>query len=154
MRRGDEMYIVLYSPTGIHKVVEFLKTMYLVEGFTPVIVKPIGAAAQIGVPEAHKIAFKAGKPLIVLPELSDVSRILGASPVYYLSDEGEEKGFEEVFASSGNVAVVLNAGDVEPSRKELENVKTVWVKNFPKGLPAIALSGVIVYNALLLKTTR
>lgn len=154
MRRGDEMYIVLYSPTGIHKVVEFLKTMYLVEGFTPVIVKPIGAAAQIGVPEAHKIAFKAGKPLIVLPELSDVSRILGASPVYYLSDEGEEKGFEEVFASSGNVAVVLNAGDVEPSKKELENVKTVWVKNFPKGLPAIALSGVIVYNALLLKTTR
>jgi SpoU rRNA methylase family enzyme len=154
MRRGDEMYIVLYSPTGIHKVVEFLKTIYLVEGFTPVIVKPIGAAAQIGVPEAHKIAFKAGKPLIVLPELADVSRILGASPVYYLSDEGEEKGFEEVFASSGNVAVVLNAGDAEPSRKELENVKTVWVKNFPKGLPAIALSGVIVYNALLLKTTR
>jgi SpoU rRNA methylase family enzyme len=154
MRRGDEMYIVLYSPTGIHKVVEFLKTIYLVEGFTPVIVKPIGAAAQIGVPEAHKIAFKAGKPLIVLPELTDVSRILGASPVYYLSDEGEGKGFEEVFASSGNVAVVLNAGDAEPSRKELENVKTVWVKNFPKGLPAIALSGVIVYNALLLKTTR
>jgi len=33
MRRGDEMYIVLYSPTGIHKVVEFLKTIYLVEGF-------------------------------------------------------------------------------------------------------------------------
>jgi SpoU rRNA methylase family enzyme len=154
MRRGDEMYIVLYSPTGIHKVVEFLKTIYLVEGLTPVIVKPIGAAAQIGVPEAHKLAYKAGKPLIVLPELADVSRILGASPVYYLSDEGEEKGFEEVFASSGNVAVVLNAGDAEPSRKELENVKTVWVKNFPKGLPAIALSGVIVYNALLLKTTR
>lgn len=148
------MYIVLYSPTGIHKVVEFLKTMYLFEYFTPVIVKPIGAAAQIGIPEAHKIAFKTGKPLIVLPELSDVSKVLGASPVYYLSEEGEEKDFEEVFTVNTNAAVVLNAGDVEPSRKELENVKIVWIKKFPRGISSSALSGIIVYNALLSKTTK
>lgn len=148
------MYIVLYSPTGIHKVVEFLKTMYLYESFTPVIVKPIGAAAQIGIPEAHKIAFKTGKPLIVLPELSDVSKVLGANPVYYLSEDGEEKDFEEVFAANTSAAAVLNAGDVEPSKRELEGVKMVWIKKFPRGLPSSALSGIIVYNALLSKTTR
>ncbi|MEM1742129.1 MAG: RecB-family nuclease, partial [Desulfurococcaceae archaeon] len=65
------MYIALYNTSSIQRLVDFVKIVCSFRETIPVIIKPIGAAAQIGVPEAYKIIHRANRPLIVLSEITD-----------------------------------------------------------------------------------
>ncbi|AFL67231.1 RecB-family nuclease [Desulfurococcus amylolyticus] len=140
------MYIALYSPSSIQKLVDFIKTVYAIKGLVPVVIKPIGAAAQIGVPEAHKIAIKQGKPFIVLPEISDLSNVLGCSKILYINESGREVSLAEVLDLEERVAILVSSGEQEPSRKEVENTDSVWLREVPRGLPVTALIGILVYE--------
>ncbi|ADV65552.1 RecB-family nuclease [Desulfurococcus mucosus] len=140
------MYIALYSPSSIQKLMDFVKTVYVLDGLVPVVIKPIGAAAQIGVPEAHKVAIKQGKPLIVLPEVSDLRSVLGCERVFYIDESGVEAQLPEIVNTGGRVAILLGSGDQEPSRREVEGLEAVWPSNVPRGLPVTALTGVLVYE--------
>lgn len=143
-----ELYIALYSPSSVQKLLDFLKTVYTVKSLIPVIIKPFGAAAQVGIPEAHRIAYKLGKPLIVLPELSDLKGILKCDPLYYLSEEGQEVDFPTLLSGISNkrVALTLSSGEQEPSGKELEGFTTIWLREVPAGVPCTALAGILVYE--------
>lgn len=143
-----ELYVVLYSPSSVQKLLDFLKTVYAVNHAIPVIVKPFGAAAQIGIPEAHKVAYRLGKPLIVLPELSDLNHVLKCEALYYLTEDGKEIEFSQLVNEtlSKRVALVMGSGDREPSSKELERFSIVWLKEVPAGLPCTALTGIITYE--------
>lgn len=140
-----KMYIVLYSPSNVQKITDFLKTVYTVNHIVPVIVKPLGAAAQIGIPEAHRIAYKLNKPIIVLPEIRDLTEILKCEEIYYMDEHGEILDLKHVFEKDEKAAFVISAGDLEPSKKELENLKKIWPNNVPKGIPATALTGILIY---------
>ncbi|MEM0001062.1 MAG: RecB-family nuclease [Desulfurococcaceae archaeon] len=143
-----ELYIVLYSPSSVQKLLDFLKTVYAVNRPVPVIVKPFGAAAQIGIPEAHKVAYRLGKPLIVLPELADLSYVLRCDAFYYLTEDGKEVDFSQLVGEALNkrVALVMGSGDREPSGKELEGFEVIWLKGVPTGMPCTALTGIIAYE--------
>ncbi|MEM4541799.1 MAG: RecB-family nuclease [Desulfurococcaceae archaeon] len=146
------LHLVLYAPSSVQKLLDFLKTVYT-GNFTPVIVKPMGAAAQVGIPEAHKISYKLNKPLIVLPEISDLVNVLGCDCIYYISDEGEEIDPVDLVSggSCGKIAIMLSSGELEPSRRELEKAKIAWIKGVPRGMPSVAIAGIIVYELLKLK---
>jgi SpoU rRNA methylase family enzyme len=143
-----EMYIALYAPSSVQKLLDFLKTIYSVENTVPVIIKPFGAAAQVGVPEAHRLSYKLGKPLIILPELRDLRSILNCESIYYLGEEGVEVELDSVLSEAigRKTALVVNSGEQEPSRKELEDVKVIWPIDIPRGISATALAGVIAYK--------
>lgn len=144
----SEIYIALYSPSSVQKLLDFIKTIYITSNLIPVIIKPFGAAAQVGVPEAYRVSYKMNKPLIILPEIRDLKQILGCNIVYYVVEEGVEIYITKIFeeASSNKIALVVNSGEQEPSRKELEDTTPVWFKNTPQGFPPISLTGVIVYE--------
>jgi SpoU rRNA methylase family enzyme len=137
------VFIALYSPTSVQRIIDFQKTVYAFPGSIPVIIKPVGAAAQIGVPEAHRIAYKRNKPLIILPEISDLRDVLGVGKIYYVSSIGEEIDVNEI--AGDEVALVISGGEHEPGKKELKDVKIVKFKNIPSSLPAIALTAILLY---------
>ena len=137
------MFIALYSPTSVQRILDFQKTVYAFPDTIPIIIKPIGAAAQIGVPEAYRIAYKLNKSLIILPEISDLRNILGIDKIYYISDKGMETDIRDL--PDNNIALVISGGEYEPSKKELEIVNIIKFRGIPSDLPAIALIGIVLY---------
>lgn len=143
------IYLAIYSPSSVQKVVDFVKTVFASGIYVPVLIKPIGAAAQIGVPEAFKIAYKMGKPLVVLPEITDIVGVLRVDKLYYLDEAGEEVLLRAIATETNrDVAIVVPSGEQEPSRKELEKTSVVWPREIPRGLPAVAVSAILIYELL------
>jgi len=138
-------YAVLYSPSSVQRIMDFIKTAYAFRDTIPVIVKPIGAGAQIGIPEAYKYSYRVGKPLIILPELTDVFSVLHVSEAYYITSRGVEASIRDLSRRS-NVAFILSSGESEPSKKELEGVKSVTVREFPVDLPPASLLAILLYT--------
>lgn len=136
------MYIALYGPTSVQRIIDFLKTVYALGGATPVIIKPVGAAAQIGVPEAHKIAYKLGKPLIVLPEITDLKELFKPPKIYYIANHGKEVELSKELLEA---AIIIRGGEQEPSKKELANVELIKIKDIPAEISPIALTGILLY---------
>lgn len=149
-----EIYLALYAPSSVQKVIDFLKTVYTVNGVVPVVIRPYGAAAQVGVPEAHRISYKLSKPLIVFPEIGDLTGIIGCDCLYYLSEGGEDVDVPALLRGSTckKVAFILSSGEHEPGLKELGPARAVWISDVPRGMPSVALAGVLVYMISKLKS--
>lgn len=137
-------YAVLYSPTSVQRIMDFIKTIYAYGETIPVIVKPIGAAAQIGVPEAYRYSYRIGKPLLIFPELSDLASVMGLSKIYYIDPSGEERDINDV-KNMDNYAIVFGSEEGGLSKKELSLLNLVWFKNIPRNLPPSALAALILY---------
>ncbi len=117
------LYIAIYAVSGVQRLLDFTKTVYLTHrDAVPIIIKPIGAAAQIGVPDAYKYSYRIRRPLIVLPELTDIKETLGIENIYIIYGIGEPSPLEKLCAD--NVAIIL-PGDMEYSKKDLELGKTI-----------------------------
>lgn len=138
-----KIYITLYAPSSVQRILDFVKTIYSYENAIPVIVKPIGAAAQIGVPEAYKHSYKVGKPLIILPELQDLFNVLGLKNLYYISPVGERISTESLRGE--NIGIIVNGGGQEPSKKELEGIKIINIAEIPDNMPSISMIAIILY---------
>lgn len=149
------IYIALYAPSSVQKLLDFLKTVY-VGNAIPVVIKPYGAAAQVGIPEAHKVAYKQGKPLIVLPEIKDLSNVVGCDCVYYITEEGREVDLQELVSPSScrKPALVICSSEQEPSKKELEGVEPIWIADIPRGIPATALTGILIYKLVRINISK
>ncbi len=142
----EKLFVILYNVSSVHKVVEFVKTAYAFDNIIPVIIKPIGAAAQIGIPEVNKLSYKLNKPLIILPELKDVIDVLGVKDNYMITSRGNEISIDEIFDVNGDVAITINGGDTDFTKQELEYGKAVTFKEIPLGLPSTALLAIILYK--------
>ena len=138
--------IALYSVSSVQRLLDFIKTVYAFNDATPVIIKPIGAAAQIGVPEAHKLAYKLGKPLIVLPEIQDLIEIVKVEKLYLLTPRGRSIDIEELSnVSESSIAIVVNGGDTDFTRQELQYGEGVWIKDIPTNLPPQSIAALLLY---------
>ncbi len=139
----EKIYLVLYAPTSVQRIIDFLKTVYAWNNVVPVIIKPIGAAAQIGIPEAHRLAYKTGKPLIVLPEINDLREVLGLKNIYYVTDYGETRKITDIITEKA--AFIICGGDQEPSKKELIDIEIIKLEEVPSNVPATALAALILF---------
>ncbi len=137
-------YLVLYGPTSVQRIIDFIKTVYAFKNAIPVIIKPIGAAAQIGVPEAYRYSYKIGKPMIILSELNDLCDVLKVGKSYYISPRGEKKHVKEL-AEKDNIAVIVPGGENEPSKKELEKIEVIALDEIPSDLPPVSFIALLLY---------
>lgn len=135
------LYIALYAPSSVQRVVDFVKTVYAFNDVIPIIIRPYGAASQIGVPEAFRISYRLGKPLILVPEIEDLETTLGISKRYFITDQGSEKKIEDIEEGS---CIIINGGDQEPSKKELLTVEPIKLAEIPSNLPSPALVSVLL----------
>lgn len=136
-------YIALYSPSSVNAVVDFVKSTYVFPNAIPVVINPIGAAAQFGVPEAYRLSYKIGKPLIILPTIDDLKDVLGVSRVFYYSETGSVIPVEEL-RSIDNYSVVFGA-EHGLGKKELLNVEPFRVNEIPSDLPTVPLVALFLY---------
>lgn len=137
-------YAALYGTSSIQRLVDFVKIACSFEGIVPVVLKPIGAAAQIGVPEAYRHVYRVGRPLIVLLDINDLHEALGVREVYYVDSKGAKKSVKEI-GSVDNIAIVVSGGEGEPSKKELERASVVQFEEVPPDLPPLATISIILY---------
>jgi SpoU rRNA methylase family enzyme len=142
----SEIFIALYAPSSVQKLLDFVKTVYVSPRLVPVIIKPYGAAAQVGIPEAYKISYKLGRPLIVLPEAKDLVDVLTCKRVYYLDESGSQLDLSSIISSSEKTAIIIPSGEQEPAPREISSTHVVWPSEIPRGLPPVAIAGVIVYE--------
>lgn len=88
--------------------------------------------------------YRAGRPLIVLSEIADLLSILGISEIYYIDSRGVKKSIRDI-SSTDKVALVINSGEGEPSKKELEKINIVYFEEIPLELPPLALTSILLY---------
>lgn len=142
----SEVYVALYAPSSVQKLLEFVKTVYASPLLVPVIIKPYGAAAQVGVPEAYKLSYRLGKPLILLPEIKDLVDVLTCKQVYYLEESGALVSLSSIIKEGEKKAIIISSGEQEPSPRELSVVSTVWPSEIPRGISPVAVAGILVYE--------
>lgn len=87
-----------------------------------VVSKPTGSAAQSGVPEIHKQAFRKGKNILIVGDLRDAIELIQPDEVYTITKFGEKPNFEELREKAKEKKVVFVLGGTEPglSKKEIE----------------------------------
>ncbi|MEZ0394383.1 MAG: RecB-family nuclease [Desulfurococcaceae archaeon] len=146
------IYAGLYGESSVQRVLDFVQIAMSFEGVVPVLIRPIGAAAQIGVPEAFKISLRRGRPIVVLPEILDLANALGAKEIYYVGEEGGEENLASLIRQRDGVALVLASEGQEPSKKELAGAKVVWPSGVPRGLPPAGVLAIVLYNSLKIVT--
>ena len=141
-----KIYVVVYSVSSVQRLLDFVKTAYAFNNVTPVIIKPIGAAAQIGVPEANKIAYRREKPLLILPELSDLKELLEIDSIYFITSKGILKDFKQLIKTGHRIALVIHGGEADFTKQELQYGKGVWVNGLSREAPPYTALVIILYE--------
>ena len=86
-----ELYLGLHNITSSQKLIDFSKLAFNIKYIKYLIItKAGGTAAQSGIPEVNKIAFKLNKPFLVLPELKDAIELLQPDITLLISQYAEK----------------------------------------------------------------
>lgn len=143
-----KLILAIYSVSSVQRLLDFIKTVYAYNIGVPVVIKPVGAAAQVGIPEAHKIAYKNGKPFIVLPDIKDLAEVVGLNEVFLVSEKGLSLDIGNLPLERA-IAVVFHGGDEDFTRSEAQYGKPVWFKEIPPKLPPVAQVAVLLHHLSL-----
>ncbi|ABU81425.1 RecB-family nuclease [Ignicoccus hospitalis] len=141
-----KVFVVAHAPTSVQRLEDLAKLAF---GFGEpvsglVVTKPSGAAAQIGVPEVSKLAYKLDKAFFVFPDIDDALELLKPQRVYTVSREyGEEV---ERVEAEGVTLVVVGASEPGLSKLEASKGKAIYPKGLegeigPIGAAALILAG-------------
>ncbi|RLE60299.1 MAG: hypothetical protein DRJ32_03145 [Thermoprotei archaeon] len=145
----EKVIVVLHNVYSPYRVVETSKIVYSMGFKVLVVSKALGAAAQIGVPEAQKIALKKNRCFMYLPDLPDVVELFPSKNVLLFSSKEsaiEETTFSELFLpllDGERIILVFSGIDTGFTKRELNIGKPIYIRNLPEisslGLIAITL---------------
>ncbi len=114
------MYLVAHAPSSVQRLEDFAKMAFnlpFVEAL--VITKPSGVAAQVGLPEVSKMAYKLDRKLIILPDIDDAIELLKPQRVYTVSYDFGEK-VDRIDIVDGTMIIV---GLSDPGLTKVEAAK-------------------------------
>ncbi len=143
---------VLHNVHSVNRVVEFAKVVYGVGVEVCVISKAIGSAAQSGVPEAHKMAFRKGKAFLFVADVEDAIELMRPDVIYVVVPP-DLTG--EVFdASEAAKAVVegkkvmLIYGGLEPglTKREMGLGKPVTIDAIEADVGPVAYAAITLHS--------
>ncbi|MEM4613851.1 MAG: RecB-family nuclease [Ignisphaera sp.] len=138
-----KVYLVAYAPTSPQRLVDLAKVAYsinIVKGF--VVIKPIGVAAQVGVPEAFRIAYKLGKSFLVLSYINELKELLNIDNIVFIVQSLKEADdiSKLMHRIENSVAVVVQAGETPFSKEDLSNGYIARVEEFDDKLSPNAVA--------------
>ncbi|MHA1771444.1 MAG: RecB-family nuclease [Candidatus Thorarchaeota archaeon] len=126
MTEFKNVFVVLHNVHAVSKVIDTAQVVYGL-GFSHFIVsKSEGTAAQTGVPDANKLAFKLKGNFMVFPDLPDVIELLEITrPLLLVSPKLTKARIQlnelSTRVSSGEpVMIVLSGSPSSFSRKEMD----------------------------------
>ncbi|MEM0027259.1 MAG: RecB-family nuclease [Ignisphaera sp.] len=118
----QKLYLVAYAPSSPYRLVDLAKVAYsfnFVTGF--VVVRPTGLAAQSGLPEVFKLAYKYGKSLFILSQLRELRDILSLDKlIFIIQSHREAPDIEQIIATESEaVAIIVQAGETPFSKEDI-----------------------------------
>ncbi len=140
--------VVAHNAGSVQRLVDVARVAYAFDTVKLLVAtKPYGVAAQTGVPEVQKMAFKRGKGFMVLPSIEDAVELLGPGRVYTVSwDYGEriDPGSLDV----DDAMIVLGLTDPGLSKQETGLGTPVYPEKVSAPLGPAAELALLLYGAL------
>lgn len=146
------LIVAIHDVHSAVKLVDAAKVAFDLNADLLVISKATSAAAQSGVPEVEKMAFKNNKKILYVPDLPDIIELLSPdvnfmvvpkrlsqNPINYNKISGMLKENKKVLIS-------VSGGTVSFSLKELEYGKPVYIEGIDDILPPSAILAIILYE--------
>ncbi len=112
------LHIAVYAPSSPQRLVDMARLAFafdFVKSF--IVVKPTGMAAQVGLADVSKMAYKLGKNLVILQSLSELIEVLKADKIFVLVHDPEARSVEEV-QMEGDIIVVIQGGEAPIPKQE------------------------------------
>jgi len=146
--------LVLNNTSSPSRVIDFIKigSSMGVKDFA--YTKIYGAAAQTGIPDAFKYAYKNGLSLIVMPTLEDFVETVKPNLTILFTGTGQD--LNEILGnyrvSESSVALVFDGSDAGFDPLERKLGVQVYLKDIPGKLPVVAEVALSLY--ILSKTVK
>lgn len=149
----DNVVVCIHNVASPQRLVDAAKVVFSL-GDAKVIAasRVTGMAAQTGVPEVMRYAYKLKKSFLVFPTLQDVIDLLKPDEVLLLVPEGfpEAESLESKVAQNKRVLLVISGSDDGFTRADLGLGSTVYLPGIKEFLPSVAL---IAISLWILKTS-
>ena len=130
----EKVIPVLHNVTSSQKVNEAAKLVYGLQFKNFVVTKAGGSAAQIGVPEAQKLALKMGRNFFYLSDLDDVIELFKPEKVLTIVPKKyTNTSLENVLDKmKKNSTIVVVFGGLEPGLSKVDMSK--GIATYPPGI--------------------
>ncbi len=147
------IYLTVYAPSSSQRLIDIARLAFysnIISGL--IIVKPIGMAAQLGIPEISKVAYKLDKKLIILPTIKDLKETLVIDDIIFIVDSSHNvPDLDELQIDFNNVvAIVIQGGETTFTKEDLALGRCAKISEFLPGLS----SAVAEATAVILKIYR
>ena len=115
-----------------------------------IISKPTGMAAQVGVPDVSKMAYKLGKNLLIVSSLQDLSEVIDVGKVYivYPAEGGNYISLDKL-STDDKTLYIISGSDVGFTKSELALGEVIYVKPFKKSIGVVAETTLITYGLMM-----
>jgi len=124
-----QVYVVAHAPTSVQRLEDFAKFVFNFGDPLKalIITRPSGVAAQVGVPEVFKLAYKLDKNIMVLPDIEDAIETVRPEIVYTINYDYGEEGELEI-----KERTMIIVGLTDPGLTKVEAQKGNAIK--PRGV--------------------
>ena len=141
---------VLHNVSSVQRVVDMARLVYSLGYDKLVVTKAYGGAAQNGIPEAMRVALKAGKNLIVLADLQDAVELLRPDKVYAVTPRDPEilLGNQPVSLEGERALIVFSGGEPDFSASELQGATRIYIEGVQAKLGPLPEAAIILYSLL------
>lgn len=145
-----EVIPLLHNISSIQRMIDFVKLSIAIGASRIVITRAYGAAAQHGIGEVGRLAYKAGVSLIVLPDLGDAVDLLKPDHTLIIT---REHAAEAISPSrrpdlNGRVLVAFNGGDPDFSKQEAALGMPVYIEGVTGRLGPVGEAALVLYTLI------
>mgnify|MGYP000400855914 CR=1 FL=1 len=146
-----KIYIAIHNVSSPQRLTDVAKIVFSeCSPFSCLIIsKPTGMAAQVGVPDVSKMAYKLGKNLLIISSLQDLSEVIDVSKVYIVHPaEGSNYISLDELSTDDKTLYVISGSDVGFTKSELALGEVVYVKPFKRSIGVVAEVALITYGLM------
>ncbi|MFP3225391.1 MAG: RecB-family nuclease [Sulfolobaceae archaeon] len=138
-----ELIIVLHNVSSSQKLIDFAKLAFQLNIKHLVVTKVGGVAAQAGLAEVSKIAYKLNKSFLIFPDLKDAIDLLSPDAVYLITQQAKKEISQREFENKKRIMLVFSGLESGFNKLELSLGEAYKLPNFTSDLPATAMLAVL-----------
>ncbi len=144
--------MLINNVSSVQRLVDTAKLVYGLGYSTLIATRIYGAAAQSGIPEVMKLAYKQGKNFLVMASISEIPEIFPEHTLYAVSPRASLTLVDLTSRIQGGERVIIAVNGIEQdfTSEELRNAKTVWIKGLSQRIGPIPELSIILYSLHML----
>ncbi|AWR97254.1 exonuclease [Acidianus sulfidivorans JP7] len=143
-----DIIVGLHNITSSQRLIDFARVIFNFDIKYFVITKVSGTAAQVGIPEISKLAFKNNKSIVILPDLKDAIDLLKPSKTILIShNQGQDFAFSDIINKDSNETYYFVFSGIESGFSKLEQAlgTTVKLSSIKSDIGPTALASIFLY---------